>query len=651
MLVNYFHNNRLPFERARRIILPKSNNMTMFRLHFLAFLFFGSASLHAQIPTFKLRHGTSSNDEARYVTVLADNSFIVAGSSAGGGLGGTDAMLVKFSAAGAVEWSQAYGGSGNDFFNYILDCSDGNYIAVGETNSFGAGGIDIYVVKFDANGTVLWERTCGGSSAETGRGISETSDGYVVSGATQSVGQGFWDIFVEKLDFNGDSQWRKVWGGGGGDMAGYTLSAANGDIWVTGFIFMGGNNHDAILFRLNSDGELQSANRITLSNNDITTYIIPGGAGMTACGQTWSYSNGNVSYPWIISYNNSGGLVWGQYYPVPNGNYETRIETTPDGGFIFAPTHMSADISQGYLIKTNGSGSVVWSKSYAYQGNGRLYHAKSCPDGGYLAVGYSSGAARDMFILKTNAEGNLESCCPTDAGIVAVGIVPPTSTVSPVATTGPASAAGSGQNSAVSLTETDLCNGPLCCLTDAGNMIGISQTVCINQDAVFTHNGDEELESGDLLQFILYTSPANPLGTILATANTPNFSYNPATMQTGQTYYVAAIAGNNVGGNVNLNDPCLDISNAGQLTWRALPGVLLQLNNPDVCPGNCRAISATFTGTPPYTLTVNNPFTGDFTVNFNTNSGGFQICPPPGTPAGSFTVQAVALTDAFCACP
>ncbi|MGI9160656.1 MAG: hypothetical protein ACR2K1_12980, partial [Saprospiraceae bacterium] len=423
----------------------------MNRLHFLPFLILGSASLHAQIPTFKLRHGTSSNDEARYVTVLADNSFIVAGNSAGGGLGGTDAMLVKFSATGTVEWSQAYGGSGNDFFNYILPCADGSYLALGETNSFGAGGVDIYVVKFDVNGGVIWERTCGGSGAETGRGISETSDGYIVSGGTQSFGGGFWNVFVEKLDFSGNSQWTKAWGAGGGDMAGFTFPAANGDIWVTGFWFVGGNNHDAILFRLNANGDLQNAVRAAAPFNDNAMYFTPGGAGMTASGGSWSIFNGGLISPWMISYNTSGGLVWAKGYQVPGGNSEALIETCPDGGFVFAPTHVSADVSQASLVKTNASGNVTWSKSYPYQGNGRMFHAQPCPDGGYVAVGYSSGAARDMFILKTDAGGNLEDCCPTDAGVVAVAITPTTPTLSPDGATGPAALAGNGQNGTVSL--------------------------------------------------------------------------------------------------------------------------------------------------------------------------------------------------------
>jgi len=90
--------------------------------------------------TYKLRFGTAANEEPEFVEMLSDGSYLVAGhATGGGGLGGQDALLVKFSAAGTVEWSKVYGGSGNDLFRNIYACSDGNYIAVGETNSFGAG--------------------------------------------------------------------------------------------------------------------------------------------------------------------------------------------------------------------------------------------------------------------------------------------------------------------------------------------------------------------------------------------------------------------------------------------------------------------------------------------------------------------------------
>lgn len=80
-------------------------------------------------------------------------------------------MLVKFSATGNVEWSKAYGGGSFDQFSRILTCSDGNFLVMGQTMSMGAGGSDIYVVKVDGSGNVLWERTCGGSSTEVQRGM------------------------------------------------------------------------------------------------------------------------------------------------------------------------------------------------------------------------------------------------------------------------------------------------------------------------------------------------------------------------------------------------------------------------------------------------------------------------------------------------
>lgn len=122
-------------------------------------------------------------------------------------------------------------------------------------------------------------------------------------------------------------------------------------------------------------------------------------------------------------------------------------------------------------------------------------------------------------------------------------------------------------------------------------------------------------------------------------------------MQTGVTYYVAAVAGNNNGGNVDLNDPCLDFSNANPVVWRPLPTVTFSVANPNVCAGACTTVAATFTGTPPFTLSYDTPATGTQTQTFAGNTGTFQVCTPAGSLPGSFSVQATALTDAWCTCP
>jgi hypothetical protein len=188
-----------------------------------------------------------------------------------------------------------------------------------------------------------------------------------------------------------------------------------------------------------------------------------------------------------------------------------------------------------------------------------------------------------------------------------------------------------------------------CCETYAGFIPSSPLSLCPDENATVPPAYQPFLEAGDILQYILYSNPANPPGSILATSNTPTFAFNPATMQTGVTYYIAAIAGNNVGGNVDFNDPCLDISNAIQVIWRPLPGVVFSVANPDVCAGACTAVAATFTGAAPFTLTYTTP-AGAMTQTFSGNTGTFQVCTPAGSAPGSFSVQATALTDLYCAC-
>ncbi len=218
--------------------------------------------------TFKKRFGTSAIDRAWCVEVLPDNSFIVGGGSFGGGLGSEDALLVKFSATGNVEWRRVYGGSGFDRFTKIIACNDGNFLAMGETNSMGAGNTDIYVLNFDGNGNVLWERTCGGSNIENARGICEVSDGYIITGNTFSFGNGAGDVFVEKLDFAGNSTWCNAYGGSTADFSGEPIAGSNDQIWVAAYTNFGSNS-DCVLLNLDASGAVIQTRRVGDSNNEI----------------------------------------------------------------------------------------------------------------------------------------------------------------------------------------------------------------------------------------------------------------------------------------------------------------------------------------------------------------------------------------------
>ena len=186
------------------------------------------------------------------------------------------------------------------------------------------------------------------------------------------------------------------------------------------------------------------------------------------------------------------------------------------------------------------------------------------------------------------------------------------------------------------------------CTTDAGSISTPDQTLCAGETLNFVNTGGF-LENGDLKAYILFTNPNDTLGSIVATNSTPTFDFEPP-LQAGVAYYFAAMAGNNLNGSVDLNDPCLDFSNANMVIWNPLPTVVLSVGNGDVCPGNCIDVTATFTGTAPFTLTYTAPGLGPVTQTFPSNTGSFQVCVPANAPSGGLVVEATSLADGFCSC-
>ena len=190
------------------------------------------------------------------------------------------------------------------------------------------------------------------------------------------------------------------------------------------------------------------------------------------------------------------------------------------------------------------------------------------------------------------------------------------------------------------------------CTTNAGTLPTAGPyNTCTNSTLTFPAATGVVLDANDLLRYILFTNPSDTAGSIVATSSTPSFTFNAATMQTGITYYIAAMAGNNASGSINLNDPCLDFSNALQVIWRPLPAVSFTVSggNPNVCGGECRTVVVSLTGTPPFTLTYTTP-AGTFSQTFSGNSGSFQVCAPVGAAPGPLLVQATALVDGWCTC-
>jgi len=145
-------------------------------------------------------YGGTGWDLAYAVQQTPDNGYIVTGFTGSFGAGGGDIYLIKTDSLGDTLWTKTYGEVEEDWGYSVQQTSDQGYIITGRTESFGAGSYDVYIVRTDSLGEMLWEKTCGGIEDDEGRSVQQTSDGgYIVAGFTYSFGAGYWDVYLIRL--------------------------------------------------------------------------------------------------------------------------------------------------------------------------------------------------------------------------------------------------------------------------------------------------------------------------------------------------------------------------------------------------------------------------------------------------------------------
>jgi len=162
-------------------------------------------------------------DYPRAVLQTADGGFLMAGSTFNAGVYGMpweDAWAMKLDASGQPAWTKGINGSYNESAETAIETSDGGYLIAGETNSYGAGGTDIWIMKLSQGGNPVWQKTIGGSNGDSARWIQEVKKGlYILGGETASSGKGGTDAFAMKLGATGNSLWQKTYGGSDSDEA------------------------------------------------------------------------------------------------------------------------------------------------------------------------------------------------------------------------------------------------------------------------------------------------------------------------------------------------------------------------------------------------------------------------------------------------
>lgn len=359
-----------------------------------------STSIHPPPTEWNKTYGGTGNDKAWSVVQTRDGGYALAGETNSSGAGLNDFWLVKTDAAGNMQWNRTYGGAGDDQALSLVQTSDGGYALFGNTNSFGAGGVDFWLVKTDADGNMQWNKTYGGTGNEYAASLVQASDGgYALLGDTWSYGAGRSDFWLIKTDAVGDAMWNKTYGGAGWDFALSLIQTGDGGYALAGFTVFSFFGYDGSwLIKTDADGNMQW-NKM-YGAVEATTVIQTTDGGYVMAG----YNGSGYNYDfWLVKADVNGNAKWSKTYRETGEDYATSVVQTEDGGYAIAGCRNLSEGGEGFwLVKTDSTGKTQWNQTYV-AGDDWGPSMVRTSDGGFALAGCtnSSGAGGvDFWLIK-----------------------------------------------------------------------------------------------------------------------------------------------------------------------------------------------------------------------------------------------------------
>ncbi len=181
---------------------------------------------------WRLVHGGPGNDRARGATAIDDDGFVVVGFASQTAGQGRDVSILRLDALGSILWEQTLGGAGTDGASSVAMAADGDILVVGHHSS-PVGGFDLWAARLDGDGLVRWQRSFDRSVFDAGTGIVELADGSIaVLGITQPGARMSLDTWVLRLDADGSVIWQRILDGGGNDPAWAIVGGPSGELVV-----------------------------------------------------------------------------------------------------------------------------------------------------------------------------------------------------------------------------------------------------------------------------------------------------------------------------------------------------------------------------------------------------------------------------------
>jgi hypothetical protein len=373
--------------------------------------FMTSPSVFGQNQIWQNDYGGSYNELGYAGFQTSDGGYLILGSTYSYGAGEFDIYLIKTDAAGGTVWTRTYGGSLTEYGYDVQPTTDGGFILVGSTKSSGSGKKDIYLIKTDSLGAPSWSKTYGGAEDDEGWSVRATTDnGYIICGTTSSFGAGYGDLYLIKIDSIGDTLWTRAFGGTGGESG-----MAVREIPGSGYIAIGstgtfGEGYSSMyVVRADTDGDSLWATTYGGSKSDMGNSVeITSDGGFVLIGSTASFGAGYTD-AYLVKTDSIGNLEWQKEFGGTEDDRAYSVCLTRDGGYIIAGTTGSSGAGEldAFVVKTDFSGAAVWTKTYGdiKSDYGRMIFQNRSRD--YILVGYTyslSAGGADIYMAKIQGE-------------------------------------------------------------------------------------------------------------------------------------------------------------------------------------------------------------------------------------------------------
>jgi hypothetical protein len=306
-------------------------------------------------------------------------------------------------------WTKTFGGSNSDIGEQVYQTIDGGYIILSNTESYGPGWRDLWLLKTDANGDTVWTKLYGNAYGVNVTAFSPTNDsGYIVTGSTEQSGASE-DLWLMKIDITGDSLWTVVYAPSNGSMGFSVKQTFDGGFIVAGEKY-GVGYGDTWLLKTDSQGDTTWTRTYSWPDFDYGDDVIQtSDSGYVVAGTTIIFGP-SVSDIWLLRTNAQGDSLWKKTWGGSEQEYCAEVLQTADGGFLVLGTTNSygAGRYDVWLIRTDDMGDTLWTRTYGSSDGDECYSLKKTPDGGYIMAGVTGTASSgtEAYIIKVDSVGD-----------------------------------------------------------------------------------------------------------------------------------------------------------------------------------------------------------------------------------------------------